>query len=217
MGVTYSAVELFSNSLYPENIMREISPAVGMSAEEYVELLPAEIKPLIMEIRRQKEAGERLRPSTTLVDRSGMLTKEARMKLLDKVASLVDENYAGRAEMCQQFADLLHRALTHLQFPSRGVVGTAIYFDADGEEIFRWQHAWVRVGEEAIDGNVDCLAENPLVPKKVRVSPYWGAITEVPADRRLRQDHGSSLPPDVDVEEIWWPELKAWLDAGELC
>jgi hypothetical protein len=47
-----------------------------------------------------------------------------------------------------------------------------IYYGADGEEIFRWQHAWVRIGNEVIDGNVDCLAENPLVPKAVSVAPY---------------------------------------------
>ena len=41
--------------------MREISPAVGMSVDEYLELAP-EIKPLIMEIRRQKETGERQQP-----------------------------------------------------------------------------------------------------------------------------------------------------------
>jgi len=76
-----------------------------------------------MEIRRQKEAGERLQPSASLIDRSQMLTKEFREKLLNKAAELVDENYAGRSEMCLQFADLLHRALMHLQFPSRGVVG----------------------------------------------------------------------------------------------
>src|SRR5271166_6458031 len=99
--------------------MREISPAVGMSVDEYMNLAP-EIRPLITEIRRQKEAGERLRPSATLVDRSRMLTQESRMKLLNKIAALVDENYAGRSEMCEQFADLLHRALTHINSPHVG-------------------------------------------------------------------------------------------------
>ena len=112
--------------------MREISPAVGVSVEEYLKLAPG-IRPLITEIRRQKEVGERLRPSTSLVDRSQMLTEESRGKLLDKIAALVDENYAGRSEMCQQFADLLHRALTYLLFPSRGVVGTALYFRPPGQ------------------------------------------------------------------------------------
>jgi hypothetical protein len=70
----------------------------------------------------------------------------------------------------------------------------------------------VRVGEEVIDGNVDSLIENPMVPKQVRILPYWGPITEVPKDRRLRENHGVALPPDVDVEGSWWPELKAWID-----
>jgi len=32
----------------------------------------------------------------------------------------------------------------------------------------------VRIGDEVVDGNVDCLSENPLVPDIVRVAPYWG-------------------------------------------
>jgi hypothetical protein len=191
--------------------MREISPAVGMSVDEYLNLAP-EIRPLITEIRRQKEAGARLRPSAALVDRSRMLTPESRMRLLDKIAAQVDENYAGRSEMCQQFADLLHRGLMYMQFPSRGVMGTAIYYDAKGNEVFRWSHAWVRVGEEVVDGNVDSLVENPIVPNDLRVAPYWGPITEVPEGRRLRENHGAALPSDVDVDGTWWPELKAWID-----
>jgi hypothetical protein len=69
------------------------------------------------------------------------MTKPMRDKLLDAVATLVDENYAGRAEMCLQFAGLLDRALSHLKFPSRPVVGVAIYYGARGEEIWRWGHA----------------------------------------------------------------------------
>jgi hypothetical protein len=190
--------------------MREISPAVGMSVEEYINLAP-EIRPLITKIRRQKEAGERPRPSAALVDRSQLLTPESRTKLLDKIAELVDENYTGRSEMCLQFADLLHRALTHMQFPSRTVTGTAIYCDKQGEEVLRWEHAWVRIGEEVVDGNVDSVVENPLVPKLVRASPYWGPTSQVPKDRRLRENHGTALPADGDVDGIWWPDLKAWI------
>ena len=38
-----------------------------------------------------------------------------------------------------------------------------------------------------IDGNVDSLVENPMVPSSVNVAPYWGPITETPADRRSRE------------------------------
>ena len=192
--------------------MREISPAVNVSVDDYVEVLPPEAKRIVEEIRRQKREGVRQRPSVTLIDRSAILTKTIRDRLLDAVAALVDENYAGRSEMCLQFAALMHRALRHLSFPSRPAVGTAIYYGVKGEEIWRSQHAWVRIGDEVIDGNVDCLAENPLIPKTVSAAPYWGPITDVPPDRRLREEHGSVLEPDVDVDSIWWPELQQWLD-----
>ncbi len=152
--------------------MREISPAVGVSVEDWLQLLPADAKNIVEEIRRQKREGTRQLPSATLRDRSAIMTKPMRDKLLDAVAMLVDENYAGRAEMCLQFTGLLDRALSHLKFPSPPVVGTAIYYGAKGEEIWRWRHSWVRIGNEVIDGNVDCLAENPLVPKTVSVVPY---------------------------------------------
>lgn len=114
--------------------------------------------------------------------------------------------------MCAQFADLLHRALQHLGLPARGALGTATYYDERGKRIFEWQHAWVRVGKEVIDGNVDSLYENPMVPSDVHVQPYWGPINETPNDRRLHEQGNSALPPDVDVDQIWWPELRDWID-----
>jgi hypothetical protein len=194
--------------------VREISPAVGISAEEYVALLPPAMRQLVNEIRRRKQAGERLRPSGSLIDYSALLTREHRNNLLDAIASLVDENYAGRAEMCLQFADLLNRALTHLRFPSRPVVGTAMYYDPTGTEIFRWTHAWVRIGDEVVDGNVDSLAENPVVPKSVCIKPYWGPIAQTPSDRRLREKQGEVLSHDIDVEQTWWPELRTLLNSN---
>jgi hypothetical protein len=187
--------------------MRELSPAIGISVDDYVKRLPSALRALVEEVRRQKREGVRQRPSATLIDGSVMTTKPAREKLLDAVATLVDENYAGRAEMCLQFAALLHHALDHLKFPSRPAVGWAMYYDTNGDELFRWRHAWVRIGDEVIDGNIDCLAENPFVPKSVSVAPYWGPIRQVPPDRRLREENGATLPSDVDVANIWWPEL----------
>ena len=183
-----------------------------MSADEFLSLAPAPVQERAQQIRAQKIDGARPRPSARLVDRSALLTPGRRAKILDAVAALVDENLFGRSEMCIQFAGLLQRALVHLDLPARAVVGWAIYYSG-GREIFRWQHAWVRVGEEVIDGNVDSLFENPTVPQTVDVAPYWGPIAETPADRRLRADHGQELPSDNDVSEIWWPELRASLDA----
>jgi hypothetical protein len=151
-------------------------------------------------------------PSASLVDRSALLASEVRNRLLDAVASLVDENYAGRGEMCIQFADLLNRALNKLSFPARAVMGAAIYYDTKGNEIFRWKHAWVRLGDEVVDGNVDSISENPLVPSSVRVAPYWGPIQGMPSDRRLQEHRSESIPPDEDVEQLWWPDLSKIVD-----
>ena len=68
--------------------MREISPAIGMSVDDYVKFLPAEAKCIVDEIRRQKQEGARPRPSATLIDRSGIMTQPLRIKLLDAVAHI---------------------------------------------------------------------------------------------------------------------------------
>jgi len=193
-----------------EGTMREICPAENMSADEFLDLASEEAKTVVSEIRRQKQNGTRPRPSTKLIDRSLLLAKPQRERLLDAVAELVDENLFGRSEMCLQFADLLQRALAHLGLSSRSVVGWAIYYSKEGKEVFRWKHAWVRIGKEVIDGNVDSLPENLLVPKIVDVEPYWGPIGDIPG-RRLREDQEDGIPPDSDVSETWWPELQGWL------
>ena len=199
-----------TNTVNPQ--MREISPTENMSANEFLSLGPPPVQERARQIRTQKSQGSRPRPSARLVDRSAILTSVLRTKILDAVAALVDENLFGRSEMCIQCAALLQRSLAHLGLPARAVVGTAIYYSG-GREIFRWEHAWVRVGGEVIDGNVDSLLENPKVPPAVDVAPYWGPISGTPADRRLRVDRGRELPTDNDVSDIWWPELRASLDA----
>ena len=70
----------------------------------------------------------------------------------------------------------------------------------------------LRIENEVVDGDMDCLSENPRVPKTVSIRPYWGPVTQVPDDRLLREEHGAALPPDVDVDGIWWPELEKWMD-----
>lgn len=188
--------------------MREISPAYGMSADDFLAVSPTESRLLVERIRVEKAAGMRPKPSSDLIDKSYTLTADIRRSLLDFVAALTDENLFGRSEMCIQFASLLNLALTELGVDSRIAVGTAMYYDGS-TEIFRWDHAWVRIGNEAVDGNTDILIENPMVPEAVRASPFWGAVTDIPPDRRLREAHGMLPPTDEDVDKIWWPELKS--------
>src|ERR1700733_8577491 len=98
--------------------MREISPAVGMTVDEYLAAAPPLVTKLVDEIRRQKAAGARPLPSASLIDKSNILTPAKRATLLDEIARLTDENYAGRSEMCLQYADLLNRALNRLGIDS---------------------------------------------------------------------------------------------------
>jgi hypothetical protein len=188
---------------------REISPAVGVPADRFLELMGEPLQGIVSRIRAQKDDGTRSLPSTALIDRSGMLTPAKRAALLDKIAAMVDENLGGRSEMCLQFAELLNLALRHLGFNSYAVGGTASYFNAKGKRVFQWEHAWVRIGKEVVDGNTDSMSENITVPKTVVAPPYWGPLDDAPG-RSFTQV--SNVAPDSDVGAVWWPELKDWLD-----
>lgn len=87
--------------------MREISPAHGVSADEYLRrFAPPEAQILVAEIRRQKQATVRPLPSSRLIDRSNLLIPEQRPLLLDRVATLVDENLVGRSEPLPSVRDV---------------------------------------------------------------------------------------------------------------
>ncbi len=190
--------------------MREISPSHNVSADEFLERSPEIAKTIVSKIREEKQNGIRPLPSKSYIDNSRILNKEKRTLLIDKIAMLVDENLFGRAEMCRQFASLLQRSLMEYGVRAKVVNGWAMYFE-NGKELFRWKHAWVRCGKEIIDCNSDILYENPLVPKKVNVKPYWSEVKNIPIDRRLREDKNAIEEIDSDVDNIWWPELKEYL------
>ena len=192
--------------------MREISSAHNITANEFLAMLPQEFREIVEGIRHAKRAGIRPLPSSSFIDKSSIADPALRRRLLDKIATLVDENLAGRSEMCAQFSLLLARALTKLGYPSSAVTGEATYFQ-NGQNVFSWRHSWVRTGNELIDGNVDVLSENPVIPRSIAVQPYWGPPSLTPPDRRLRQDHSARTPEDLDVNNIWWPELEVWINA----
>ncbi len=199
--------------------MREIHP-YDLDLEEVLRLEP-KIRAMTLEIRRQKAAGERPKPSNAFLDKSTIMTNIERQKLIDKIAELVDENHTGRSDMCRQFADLLCRALKKIGHSARVVTGTVSYYDTKGNTIFKWQpdgHDWVLVGNELIDCNADCLSENPFVPKTLRLQAYWGPRTGVPSDRKFIENRGArTRESDSDVEKIWWPDLEEWLGKNLSC
>jgi hypothetical protein len=188
---------------------REISPAVNLSADDYFARMPQPLQGIISTIRAEKEKDSRTLPSSSLLDRSAMLTAAQRTALVDKVASLVDENLTGRSDMCLQFALLLRLALNHLGLEAHAVTGTATYLSEKGRKVFAWPHGWVRAGREVIDGNVDSIFENIMVPRTVKVVPYWGPIKDIPG-RSLEQN--GYVEDDLDVMTTWWPKLENWLD-----
>ncbi len=181
-----------------------------MSASDFLTILTPDIKRHVSNIRAQKQNGSRPKPSTSLIDNSLLLDEAKRKLLLDKIASLVDENLFGRSEMCFQFADLLERTLNFLQIPANAVIGQAHYY-LKGTEVFTWDHAWVQTEYEIIDGNLDSAFENPFVPNNLKLRPYWGLITTIPSDRKFIDSDLLLLPREKDVAEMWWPELQNWL------
>lgn len=190
--------------------MREISPSINYSVEEFFEQLSLSSRKIVKKIREEKIKGLRPLPSEKLIDCSTVLNSDFRKKLLNKVAMYVDENFAGRSEMCSQFASLMSLSLRNIGIQSREVFGKSHYYQ-NGKEVFVWEHAWVRIGKEVIDGNVDILYENPVFPSSIEVSPYWGVIDQVPNDRKLVENKTIIYPHDEDVNKIWWPELHQWL------
>lgn len=189
--------------------MREISPSTTLTSDEMLPHYPPEIRQLINRIRSEKCAGRRPRPSSSLIDSSQILDQQTRSSIIDQAAKLVDENLAGRSDMCVQFAHLVKRALEQFDVMSRVALGQAIYFK-NGVKIFQWEHAWVRLPNEVIDANVDVLNENPMVPSAVKIRPYWGSLSGIPSDRKLIVDPRTTFEVDSDVDEIWWPDMLSW-------
>jgi len=186
--------------------LREISPAENATVEEFLRVAHPEQRKIAERIRRQKQGGERALPSEALVDDSALLNREFRKALIDKIASLVDENLFGRSEMCQQFATLLNLSLNHLGIYSKVMRGKATYSNG-----FSWDHYWVTTKDEIIDANTDSMVENPAVPNDLIPAPYWGSKSNLPKDRKLKPKSNAKIPKDTDVKDIWWPELKKWV------
>lgn len=192
--------------------MREISPFKNITAEELLQKLSPEVRKIVERIRNEKRDGVRALPSGTLIDESMLLDSAFRKALIDKIASLVDENWSGRSDMCEQFATLLSLSLNHLGIHSKALRGKAFY--AGG---FSWAHCWVVTKDEIIDANTDSIVENPMVPNGLIINPYWGCKSKLPRDRKLIPKANDKILKDTDVTKIWWPELKQWISQKTSC
>lgn len=158
------------------------------SLQTYVLSLPRKTRQIFEKIVHQKEKDERPLPSAKCILGTSRISQHIRLAILDLIALTVDENFWGRHEMCVYFAILLRDALSTFGHSAQAVLGSATYHSpVDRKKDFTWEHAWVVLDNEIIDGNIDSLIENPHVDPQSRIAPssFWGLQNEVPHDRTL--------------------------------
>ncbi|PTX92772.1 hypothetical protein DB346_22905 [Verrucomicrobia bacterium LW23] len=197
--------------------MREVSPDSRYTVDQVLSEFASDAhRELVEALRRQKIAGTRPAPSSSL-DHAGsqQLNPAGRAALADRVATLCDESLYGRASMGTELNTLMVYALDKLGIRSRLAVGNALYFNR-GIEVFRWPYIWVRAGKEILDINADVLGEHPDFPKHLSIKPFWGALEKLPRDRRLVEDKMVHyMADDLDKHTaLWWKELEEWLKAN---
>ncbi|AUO05299.1 hypothetical protein C0638_01285 [Paenibacillus sp. lzh-N1] len=168
---------------------------------------------LFEDIQIQKKEKNRPFPSDRLITNGDLLEVESRMKIVDIAGSLVDQAFCGRSDMCIYFACLVRYALRLMGHKSDVYIGDGTY--TNNETIFTWEHSWVVCGEYIIDGNVDSMVENPVVPYGLSPNPYWGRILEMPLDRSLTSERILTVADELDeLDDIyieWKKELKKFL------
>jgi SEC-C motif-containing protein len=162
---------------------------------------------VLASIAKEREQGSRPLPSSTVISIGNLPPQEVRNAILDACARLVDQNWAGRSEMCIYFAVLARHGLNVLGYGATVESGKGRY--TGGDEVFEWDHAWVRTeAGDIVDGNVDSMPENPFVPASIHPKPYWGPADTLPADRKFLKM--KNLPPERDEIELDAREISTW-------
>ncbi len=175
--------------------------------EEAATLTPQkDMNLLLSTIETQKRKGCRPRPSEQLINLGIQPDIATRTFLLDKCGELVDENWCGRSEMCVYFAVLLRHAFNQLGIDANVTLGKAKYC-CNGVE-FQWDHAWVISGNDLIDGNVDSMIENPMIPSGIIPKNYWGPVDSIPNDRSFYPSR--ILDNSQDTVELNEQEILTW-------
>jgi hypothetical protein len=104
---------------------------------------------------------------------------------------------------------LLRHGLNFLGIPAEVHIGKATYIDHNNpDNRFKWDHAWVVSEEQLIDGNIDSMIENPMVPDGIAPAPYWGPIENIPFDRELHSNR--ILNSSQDAVELDEQEINIW-------
>ncbi len=158
-------------------------------------------------IMEGKKTGNRPKPSSKVVLGESKFSDKLRSTLIDVVGNIVDQNWCGRSEMCVLFAILLSDTLNALGANAKAIIGKGTYYGSDKTE-FTWDHAWVLVDDEIVDGNVDSTVENPAVPDDIEPNNYWGKIYDLPEDRVLNED--KAIDEDWVKQNTTYKILEEW-------
>lgn len=171
-----------------------------------------DLNKILAKIQSEKNTGTRPLPSTTLISVGTNPPIHQRIFIVDTCACLVDQNWAGRHEMCVYFAVLVRHALSKFGHKATVELGMASYIAEDGKS-FELNHAWVRTElDDIIDGNADSLVENPFVPEYIEPKPYWGPEDAMP-NRELNKIR--VLLPKRDEIELERAVILRWKDELE--
>lgn len=142
-----------------------------------------------------------LSPSNKFIDKSSILTAEARMKIIDLAAKYVGENVygaLGRPLMCLQFAILVKHMLKKEGINSRVEGGQAKY--SSDTENFEWQHYWIKTEDEIIDCNIDSVNYVEECPDSISPYNYWGSESDLPTDRTFANVKNFTEADIVELE-----------------
>jgi len=203
---------------YPETNFPKPSAVIESNTQENIERMKSlystpELRTKILEraikIEEDKLSGNRALPHDNSILGDSIIPTEIQEELLDIVAIIVDQNQFGRSDMCMQFAVLLSEALKEMGHDAEVATGRGVYNSStDPSEKFEWDHSWVELGDEIIDGNVDSLPENPAVGFDTSIKPtsFWGAKSDLPIDRKLIKKDTLSYE-DLKLRD---PDLERW-------
>ncbi|WP_345462190.1 lasso peptide biosynthesis protein [Deinococcus carri] len=195
---------------YVDDIYAQYGPFGPDGPARQIERFMAKLSPTALRrlMKRQQELKDRIaaqRVSNTRPKPSDVLTSigdqpplPVRKLILDLAAEAADQHCElSRNDQCVTFAVYARAMLAELGITARVVIGEATYKMHGTKHVML--HAWVEVGEDLVDGNVDSFEENVSIPNEIRPQPYWGPKRRAP-NRTFKETR--ELTADREVAEI---------------
>ncbi|MBB6096760.1 hypothetical protein HNR42_000172 [Deinobacterium chartae] len=184
---------------YGKEIWREEAEYLRTLSPSELDTFITRARSSAQRIAAQRQAGNRPEPSHTLVSFGRLPDLGVRRTIVDFAALFTDRDSPfGRGAESVLFAAYLRAILEMGGVDCTLAVGRARFTYAGGQTYER-DHAWIELGEDVIDANVDTLTELADVPETLQVAPYWGPRDRLPGRtlQRLR-----TLPIEREAIEI---------------